>query len=164
MSWCDPTRPRKKPNTLLRRVKTGGGGIRVWRFMSSFSHMDNGLKTWEKKTVGLDVFWRDGADLTDASGFNGVEQCEKGLSRRNSKVHHATFIQIALCFFSPPITVFPYFSLFSSPYPEMNRGLVITSTSSGIILTSVQISAGYSFLSLFIKLSKTPYVKAKSAS
>lgn len=53
----------------------------------------------EKKTVGLDVFWRDGADLTDASGFNGVEQCEKGLSRRNSKVHHATFIQIALCCF-----------------------------------------------------------------
>lgn len=90
-------------------MKTGGGGIRVWRFMSSFSHTDNGLKTWE--TVGLDVFWRDGADLTDASGFNGVEQCEKGLSRRNSKVHHATFIQIALCFFSPSHHYFLVFLL-----------------------------------------------------
>lgn len=157
MSWCDPTRPRKKTQHTFTLGAVWKRAAEEYEFGDSCPVFHTQIMAWkrEKKTVGLDVFLRDGANLTDASGFNGVEQCEKGLSRRNSKVHHATFIQIALCFFPPPITIFLYFSLFSSPYPEMNCSLATTSTSSGFILMSVQISAGYSSLSLFIKPS--PY-------
>lgn len=59
------------------------------------------------KNVRFNVFCWDCVDLTNASGFNGVEQCEKCLSRRNSKVHHTTFIWIALslCFSSLTVSL-----------------------------------------------------------
>lgn len=97
-------------------VETGSWKQTSRRFMSSFSHRENGWKKWEK-TVRFNVFWRDYMDLTDASGFNGVEQCEKCLSWCNSKVHHTTFIwnttslalALSLCFI---ISLFSCVSLF----------------------------------------------------
>lgn len=81
----------------------------VSRFMSTISHKENGLKTWEKN-VRFNVLCWDCADLTDASGFNGVEQCEKCLSRCNNKVHRVTFIWMAL-----PRSIFSFsLSLFLS--------------------------------------------------
>jgi len=86
----------------LDSVKTGISKGWVSRFMSTISH-----NVWPenmRKNVRSNVFCWGYVDMTDASGFNGVEQCEKCLSRCNSKVHHATFIWIVFSL---------YFSSFS---------------------------------------------------
>lgn len=104
----------------------------------------------EKKLSGW-MFWYDYMDLTEASGFNGVEQCEKCLSRYHSKVHHTTFILTAL-------SVSPFL-------PCLSRGLLcnrmkccLTAISTALFAA---LSTSYSVISLFIKLIKTQYIKAR---
>ena len=67
----------------------------VSTLVSTISNQEHGLVTC-KQNVSSDV-------LTDVSGYNGVEQCEKCLPQCNSEVHHARFIWIflpSLCFTS----------------------------------------------------------------
>lgn len=84
-------------SSYKKKEKTGRSKGSISRFMSTISHneWEKCLKTWEKVSNPMCFCWSC-VDLTDASGFNGVEQCEKCLSQPDSKVHHATFMWFCL--------------------------------------------------------------------
>lgn len=97
------------------------------------------------------MFWCDYMDLTEASGFNGVEQCEKCFSRYNSKVHHTTFILTVL-------SVSPFPPCLSHRLLCNRMKYCLTTVSTALFAA---FSTSYSIISLFIKLIKTQYVKAR---
>lgn len=114
----------------LDTVKTGRSKGWVLRFMPTISQKENGLKTREKNVRSNVLLCYNYVDLTDASGFNGVEQCEKCLSWYNSKVHHTTFIWISLCFSTFSLSQFLCFSCSTPSHSYFDLFLLYVKTSS----------------------------------
>lgn len=71
-----------------------------------------------EKNVRFNVLCKGCVDLTDASVFNGVEQCEKRFSRCGSMGHRMNFIPLTLSFslFFFYITIFFYPQLASNVF------------------------------------------------
>ena len=99
-------------------LKWGRSKGRVSGFLSTVSHKENGPKTWENMSDSM-CFGESTCTWRMLVVFNGVEQCEKCLSRCNSEVHQRG----ASCSIHLDCTLALTFSFFLSLFPSISHFL-----------------------------------------
>lgn len=104
-------------------VKAVGSKVLEWWFMSTISHAERMAWKHEEKNARANVLFWNSEDVTDASGFNGVEQVRKASHSATARCimqHSLEPLFFSVTVFSP-LPTFCHSSLFFPFFLDWNK-------------------------------------------